>query len=59
MAKTWVLTGSLDNFRATGEHGFSVIGANDGRRRMAERVTIDAYPWRFPTAPRAGVRAPA
>ena len=22
MAKTWVLTGSLDNFRATREHGY-------------------------------------
>jgi predicted RNA-binding protein len=36
--KTWVLTGSLANFRATREHGFSVIGAKEGRRRMAERI---------------------
>jgi predicted RNA-binding protein len=38
MAKTWVLTGSLDNFRATREHGFNVIGAKEGRRRMAEQI---------------------
>ena len=38
MAKTWVLTGSLDNFRATREHGFNVIGAKEGRRRQAEQI---------------------
>ncbi len=38
MANTWVLTGSLDNFRATREHGFRVIGAKEGRRRMAEQI---------------------
>jgi EVE domain len=38
MPKTWVLTGSLDNFRTTREHGFSVIGAKEGRRRMAEQI---------------------
>ena len=38
MAKTWILTGSLDNFRATREHGFSVIGAKEGRRGMAEQI---------------------
>src|SRR5688572_33215053 len=38
MAKTWVLTGSLDNFRTTREHGFRVIGAKEGRRRMAEQI---------------------
>jgi EVE domain-containing protein len=38
MAKTWVLTGSLDNFRATREHGFGVIGAKEGRRRMAKQI---------------------
>jgi predicted RNA-binding protein len=38
VAKTWILTGSLDNFRATREHGFSVIGAKEGRRRMAEQI---------------------
>jgi len=36
--KTWVLTGSLDNFRATREHGFGLIGAKEGRRRMAEDI---------------------
>lgn len=38
VAKTWVLTGSLDNFRTTREHGFTVIGAKEGRRRMAESI---------------------
>ena len=38
MAKTWVLTGSVDNFRDTREHGFRVIGAKEGRRRMAEQI---------------------
>ena len=36
--KTWVLTGSVDNFRATREHGFRLIGAKEGRRRMAEQI---------------------
>src|SRR5215210_6926153 len=38
MARTWVLTGSLDNFRATRDHGFRVIGAKEGRRGMAEQI---------------------
>jgi predicted RNA-binding protein len=38
MSQTWVLTGSLDNFRATREHGFRVIGAKERRRRMAEQI---------------------
>jgi predicted RNA-binding protein len=38
VAKTWILTCSLDNFRATREHGFTVIGAKEGRRRMAEQI---------------------
>ena len=37
-ATTWVLTGSLDNFRATREHGFGVIGMKERRRGMAEQV---------------------
>jgi hypothetical protein len=36
--KTWILTGSLENFRATRERGFRVIGAKEGRRRMAEQI---------------------
>ncbi len=36
--KTWVLTGSLDNFRATRDRGFGLIGAKEGRRRMAEQI---------------------
>src|SRR5215207_9320317 len=38
VAKTWVLTGSLENFRATRERGFRVIGAKEGRRGMAEQI---------------------
>jgi predicted RNA-binding protein len=38
VATTWILTGSLDNFRATRAHGFKVIGAKEGRRRMAEQI---------------------
>lgn len=37
-ANTWVLTGSLDNFRATREHGFRVIGMKERRRGMAEQI---------------------
>jgi hypothetical protein len=38
MSQTWVLTGSLENFRATREHGFRVIGAKEGRRGLAEQI---------------------
>ena len=38
MARTWILTGSLENFRATRDHGFRVIGAKEGRRNMAEQI---------------------
>ncbi|MBD0281827.1 MAG: EVE domain-containing protein [Thermoleophilaceae bacterium] len=37
MAATWILTGSLENFRVTREHGFRVIGAKERRRRLAEQ----------------------
>ncbi len=36
--KTWILTGSPENFEATREHGFRVIGMKEGRRRMAEQI---------------------
>jgi predicted RNA-binding protein len=36
--KTWILTGSLDNFRATREYGFRVIGAKERRRALAEQI---------------------
>ena len=36
--RTWILTGSPENFAATREHGFSVIGMKEGRRRMAEQM---------------------
>jgi len=35
---TWVLTGSLENLRASREIGFSVLGLKERRRRMAERI---------------------
>ena len=38
MAQTWVLTGSVENFRATRDHGFKLIGAKEGRRGMAEQI---------------------
>jgi len=34
----WILTGSLDNFRASRELGFSVVGLKERRRRLAEQV---------------------
>jgi hypothetical protein len=34
--KTWILTGSVDNFRATREQGFRLIGMKERRRRQAE-----------------------
>jgi hypothetical protein len=36
--KTWILTGSLENLRATGELGFRLIGIKEGRRRLAEQI---------------------
>ena len=35
---SWVLTGSVENFRATRERGFRLIGAKEKRRRIAERI---------------------
>ena len=34
--KTWILTGSPDNFAATREQGFRLIGMKERRRRQAE-----------------------
>jgi EVE domain-containing protein len=36
--KTWVLTGSPENFAATRERDFRVIGIKEGRRRLAEQI---------------------
>lgn len=36
--QTWVLTGSPENFAATRERGFTVVGMKEGRRRMAEAM---------------------
>jgi hypothetical protein len=34
--KSWILTGSLENFRINMERGFDPIGFKEGRRRQAE-----------------------
>ena len=36
--KTWILTGSLENFRINVERGFDVIGFKERRRVQAEQV---------------------
>ena len=33
-----MLTGSLENFRATRDLGFGLVGAKEGRRAMAEQI---------------------
>jgi hypothetical protein len=35
--KSWILTGSLENFRVNVERGFDLIGFKEGRRRQAEQ----------------------
>ena len=35
---TWILTGSPENFEATRERGFGLIGMKERRRRMAEQM---------------------
>ena len=35
-AKSWILTGSLENFRINVERGFDLIGLKERRRRQAE-----------------------
>ncbi|MEA2186638.1 MAG: hypothetical protein QOK16_1649 [Solirubrobacteraceae bacterium] len=34
-ARTWILTGSPENYAATAAHGFSVIGCKERRRNQA------------------------
>jgi predicted RNA-binding protein len=36
--KTWILTGSLENFRINAGRGFDVIGFKERRRRQAEQM---------------------
>jgi hypothetical protein len=36
VGKTWILTGSLDNFRVNVERGFDLIGFKERRRLMAQ-----------------------
>src|ERR671939_406461 len=35
---TWILTGSPENFAATAERGFRLIGMKEKRRAMAEQI---------------------
>jgi predicted RNA-binding protein len=35
--KSWILTGSLENFRINAERGFNPIGFKEGRRNQAEQ----------------------
>ena len=35
--KSWILTGSLENFRVNVERGFDPVGFKEGRRRQAEQ----------------------
>jgi hypothetical protein len=37
-ARTWILTGSPENFAATSAHGFSVVGLKERRRRQALEI---------------------
>jgi predicted RNA-binding protein len=37
-SKTWILTGSPENFAATRERGFRLIGMKERRRRLAEQI---------------------
>ena len=37
-SRTWILTGSPENFAATAERGFRLIGMKEKRRRMAEQI---------------------
>ena len=39
--KSWILTGSLENFRINVERGFDVIGFKERRRRQAEEFEAD------------------
>jgi predicted RNA-binding protein len=38
VSQTWILTGSLENFRINAERGFDVIGFKERRRRQAESM---------------------
>src|SRR5918998_3546775 len=38
VGKTWILTGSVENFRTTREHGFRLIGAKERRRNLAQQI---------------------
>jgi hypothetical protein len=38
VARSWILTGSLENFRINVERGFDVIGLKERRRLLAERM---------------------
>ena len=37
-SRCWILTGSLENFRASAERDFRIAGMKEGRRRQAEEM---------------------
>jgi predicted RNA-binding protein len=37
-SRTWILTGSLENFRINVERGFDVVGIKERRRRQAQEL---------------------
>jgi hypothetical protein len=39
--RTWILTGSPENFEATREHGFALIGMKERRLRQAQEMEPD------------------
>jgi hypothetical protein len=38
VARTWILTGSPENYEATKAHGFTVIGLKERNRGLAEQI---------------------
>ena len=38
--RCWILTGSLENFRASRDRDFSLIGLKERRRRQAEEIEV-------------------
>lgn len=38
--ETWILTGSIENFRVNAKRGFDLIGFKERRRRQAEQMAV-------------------
>jgi hypothetical protein len=45
--KTWILTGSPENFAATRERGFRLVGMRERRRDQALAMASPAGHWRL------------